>query len=98
MSEPALRRGALLLAIHGQYPLPFALPALERAVDLVYSMAPDEFRRDVHYLESKALIEHRRSKVRGQTIEVVELTPLGVDVAEGTVKVPGIDIERAVVA
>lgn len=88
------RRGLLLLTLLEQYPLALMEAVAWRQVKQLYAEDEDAFRRDVHYLCDKQLIELRTEKLGGRNLRSLNLRPAGVDVAEGSVPEPGITIEH----
>ena len=95
MDTPPLRRGVVLLALHAQFPLALARPALDRQVGPFYAMDPLQLHRDLAYLEQKGLLTQKKGTVGNHRIEIITLTPDGADVVEGATAIPGVEFARA---
>lgn len=92
---PALRRGFILLALHGQYPLPLARPMFERAVAAFYTGDDAGLARDIAYLIEKKLMTVDTERLMNRAVETCKLTAEGCDVVEGATQIPGVEIVRA---
>ncbi|MCA9640129.1 MAG: hypothetical protein KC492_05515 [Myxococcales bacterium] len=93
-NEVQLRRGLLLLALHEQYPYPLTETALQRQVGAFYAAEPKAMARDLHYLADKGYLARVEATIAGRQVRSFQATPQGVDVAEGSVVDPGVEISR----
>lgn len=89
-----LRRGLVLQALHAQYPLPLMQAALDRQLGSFYDGDARAYARDLAYLKEKGLITEDRQQVADRLLVSLRLTSAGVDVVEGTVTDPGVEIVR----
>lgn|GEM_PF-7028197 len=92
--EPRLRRGLILLAIYEQYPGFLNDAVVNRIMGPLYADDVKELGRDLAYLVECELVEERSDRVGRASIRSFKLTTGGVDVAQGSVKHPGVHIEQ----
>src|SRR5690606_19035136 len=86
-TQTPLRRGLVLMALHGQYPMPLTNTSLNRAVSAFYAgTEPRAQTRDLAYLKERGLIRSENHEISGRTFQTWTLTAVGVDVVEGVVQ------------
>lgn len=86
-----LQRGLVMHALRGQYPHPLTQVSLERQV--AHLVEPGrELDGIVHYLADKGYVEVKSAKVGQVQVVTYRLTAAGVDVADGSVSDPGVDL------
>lgn len=90
-----LRRGVILQNLAAQSPYQLVRAMLERAVRPFYAV--DYYKglaRDLWYLAKKGLLEEESTMAAGITAVAYSILPLGQDIVDGNVTVPGVQIER----
>lgn len=81
-------RASILQILYASHPVPASTPLIIStlyAADSDEQVGPDELRRQLDYLEEKALV---RIKDRGESAWKADLTALGIDVVEGSEPMP----------
>ncbi len=86
-----LQRGLVLHALQAQYPHPLTQVSLERQVQHLVQ-AGGELDQVTSYLVEKGLVEARSEKIGRISVTTYRLTADGVDVADGSVALPGVDM------
>lgn len=95
-SQAPVRRGIVLHALLGQYPLALTQVALERQVAPFYKAADGRaLSRDLAYLEEKQFLRHESHEVGGRVFNTFILTPAGVDIVERVAVDAGVEIAQA---
>jgi hypothetical protein len=92
----SLRRGMILLALHAQYPHALTQAMLERAVGPFYEQLRG-FSVDLAYLQEKGLCTSESTMVGLKVFVSYRITTKGIDLVDGAVEEPGIQIERPTV-
>jgi len=92
MLEARDLRGLLVLALYAQFPGFFTDQALQNQVRVFYRGDQEALVRDIAYLQRSGYLTVTEQKLGPRRIRAYELTPQGVDIAEGSTTDPGVDI------
>lgn len=85
-------RGAILKLLAYQYPWPLDSKVLYFLLDdLKYTVSEAECRSHITYLAEKNLIRIEVRKTSGVEIEMVYITPKGLDLLDGFIEESGVD-------
>lgn len=93
--DPPARRGLILLALNEQFPLPMMEAALHARVAPVFLGDERAWSKDLAYLEQRGFVKRTEETVMGRKLVTFALTPDGINVAEGSVTDPGVEIASA---
>ena len=93
--EPAERRALVLLALHDQYPFPFAEQKVLARLGRLYAGDPKSWARDLAILTEGGWIERKSDTVQGVTYHALRLTLDGVSLVEGRVVHPAVSFPQA---
>lgn len=86
-----LQRGLVLHALQAQYPHPLTQVSLERQVAHLIQ-AGGELDQVMGYLVEKGLVKAQAEKIGRHSVTTYRLTADGVDVADGSVQLAGVDM------
>jgi len=86
-------RGTILKLLVHQHPHPLDAKVLYVLLDdLQYSVSDEEFGSHVMYLEEKGFLRRDVRKTSGVTIEMITITPGGIDLIDGFRDDCGVDV------
>ena len=86
-------RGTLLKLLVLQHPHPLDAKVLYVLLDdLRYSISDEEFGSHVMYLEEKGFVRKDVRRITGLTIEMITITPAGIDLIDGFREDCGVDV------
>mgnify|MGYP001583642064 CR=1 FL=1 len=86
-------RGAILKLLAHQHPGTLDCKVLHFLLDdLKYTISDEEFQSHISYLEQKGFAQKETRKTSGVEIEMVAVTPHGLDVLDGFVEDVGVDV------
>ena len=86
-------RGMLLKFLVHQHPHPLDVKVLYVLLDdLKYSISDEEFNSHLVYLEEKGFVRKDKRKTTGVTIEMITITPDGIDLIDGFRNDCGVDV------
>lgn len=87
-----MRRGIILRALRSQHPLALTQSMVEHVVGPFYAGDRGTLISDLNYLEEKGLVERHGATVARTTIVSWSVTPRGIDVVEGAIEEPGVQV------
>ena len=86
-------RGAILKLLAYQHPGSIDFKVLHFLLDdLGYTIAEDECKSHIHYLCEKTLVTREIRRSSGVEIEMIVITPKGLDLLDGFIQEPGVDV------
>ncbi len=86
-------RGAILKLLAYQHPGTIDFKVLHFLLDdLRYTISEEECKSHVHYLAEKGLLTKDERKSSGIEIIMVSITPKGLDLLDGFIEEPGVDV------
>ncbi len=85
-------RGAILKLLAYEHPRPVDSKVIQLLLDdLKYSITEEECQSHICYLSGKGLVQKELRRCRGIRLEMVTISPTGLDVLDGFIEDVGVD-------